>query len=132
MSSTVSSTQKDFLTVRSYQKTYNSLFSRHMAVERVSFGLKTGECFALLGVNGAGKSTVFKSLTNDVTPTKGEITIRGINAVKDFSKVKRMIGYCPQNNAIFPLLTVDEHLRMYAKVKGISADMQDQVIDSIA
>lgn len=85
-----------------------------------------------MGVNGAGKSTVFKSLTNDVTPTKGEITIRGINAVKDFSKVKRMIGYCPQNNAIFPLLTVDEHLKMYAKVKGISADMQDQVIDSIA
>ena len=75
---------------------------------------------------------MFKSLTNDVAPTKGEITISGINAVKDFGKVRHMIGYCPQNNAVFPLMTVDEHLRLYARVKGIPADMQDQVIDSIA
>lgn len=42
-----------------------------LAVERISFGLDYGECFALLGVNGAGKSTTFKSLTGDVLPTTG-------------------------------------------------------------
>lgn len=48
-------------------------------MERISFGLDYGECFALLGVNGAGKSTTFKSLTADTSPTEGEITIDGHN-----------------------------------------------------
>lgn len=50
-----------------------------LAVERISFGLDYGECFALLGVNGAGKSTTFKSLTADTEPTTGEITVAGFN-----------------------------------------------------
>ena len=50
-----------------------------VAVENISFGLKAGECFALLGVNGAGKSTTFKTLTRDVLPTTGEITIQGFD-----------------------------------------------------
>lgn len=48
-----------------------------LAVERISFGLEYGECFALLGVNGAGKSTTFKSLTADADPTEGSIQIKG-------------------------------------------------------
>jgi ATP-binding cassette subfamily A (ABC1) protein 3 len=47
------------------------------AVNNLSFGLDQGECFALLGVNGAGKSTTFKSLTHEVQPTKGKIHIAG-------------------------------------------------------
>jgi ABC-type multidrug transport system ATPase subunit len=50
-----------------------------MAVKQASFALDYGECFALLGVNGAGKSTTFKSLTRDITPTTGEITVQGFN-----------------------------------------------------
>lgn len=83
--------------MHNYSKAYTTLFTKpYRAVDKVSFGLDIGECFALLGVNGAGKSTVFKSLTNDVMPSSGDISIRGINAVKDFSKVRRWIGYCPQ------------------------------------
>jgi ATP-binding cassette, subfamily A (ABC1), member 3 len=48
-----------------------------MAVENISFGLDYGECFALLGVNGAGKSTTFKSLTAGVLPSEGAISIGG-------------------------------------------------------
>ena len=48
-----------------------------LAVEKASFAVDKGECFALLGVNGAGKSTTFKSLTNVVVPTDGVITIQG-------------------------------------------------------
>jgi ATP-binding cassette subfamily A (ABC1) protein 3 len=50
-----------------------------LAVEGLSFGLSAGECFALLGVNGAGKSTTFKSLTNEVQPTSGSIEINSID-----------------------------------------------------
>lgn len=50
-----------------------------LAVEGLSFGLAAGECFALLGVNGAGKSTTFKSLTNEVSPTSGTIEINSVD-----------------------------------------------------
>ncbi len=66
-----------------------------MAVEKASFGLDYGECFALLGVNGAGKSTTFKSLTYDIEPTAGEITINGLDIRRNFSEVRKLIGYCP-------------------------------------
>ena len=48
---------------------------RHVAVENLSFGLDRGECFALLGVNGAGKSTTFKILMNEIEATNGIVTI---------------------------------------------------------
>lgn len=50
-----------------------------LAVENLSFGLSAGECFALLGVNGAGKSTTFKSLTCEVQPTSGKIEINAVD-----------------------------------------------------
>jgi ATP-binding cassette subfamily A (ABC1) protein 3 len=61
----------------------------------LSFGLESGECFALLGVNGAGKSTTFKSLTGEVIPTKGNIKVGGFDISKDFEKARKLIGYCP-------------------------------------
>ena len=67
-----------------------------VAVENISFGLEAGECFALLGVNGAGKSTTFKTLTSEVEPTAGSIHIGSLDIRKDFNKIKKLIGYCPQ------------------------------------
>jgi ABC-type multidrug transport system ATPase subunit len=76
------------------------------AVENLSFGLAKGECFALLGVNGAGKSTTFKILTSEEELTSGTIKIQGMDMKKNFSKVRKLIGYCPQYNPIFETLTV--------------------------
>jgi ABC-type multidrug transport system ATPase subunit len=84
------------------------------AVSDLSFGLQQGECFALLGVNGAGKSTTFKSLTCEVEPTKGNIKISGFDIKKDFESARKLIGYCPQENLIFDEMTVQEHLIYYA------------------
>lgn len=84
------------------------------AVNDLSFGLQQGECFALLGVNGAGKSTTFKSLTGEVTPTKGKVQISGHDIQKEFDKARKLIGYCPQENLIFDDMTSEEHLIYYA------------------
>ena len=66
----------DCIRVHNFQKEYDTFCGAPVrAVKQASFGLDFGECFALLGVNGAGKSTTFKSLTRDTTPTTGEITI---------------------------------------------------------
>mgnify|MGYP000344823253 CR=1 FL=1 len=70
----------DCIRVNNFQKEYNTSCGAPVkAVKQASFGLDYGECFALLGVNGAGKSTTFKSLTRDITPTTGEITIQGFD-----------------------------------------------------
>ena len=90
-----------------------------VAVENISFGLEAGECFALLGVNGAGKSTTFKSLTREVEPTSGSIEIGAFDIRKDFNKIKKLIGYCPQTNPIFEYMSVEENIDYFARIKGI-------------
>lgn len=106
--------------VSKFRKVYQQVFrSPYLAVEKTSFGLDYGECFALLGVNGAGKTTTFKSLTGEITPTAGNITINGMDIESDFARVRKLIGYCPQHDAIFDTMSVEEHLQYYAKIKGI-------------
>ena len=90
-----------------------------LAVSDLSFALKSGECFALLGVNGAGKSTTFKSLTREVQPTSGTISIGGFDVHKQFMQARKLMGYCPQPNLIFESMSVEEHIYYYAQIKGI-------------
>ena len=88
--------QNDCIRVHEFQKEYYQTFGAPIkAVKRASFGLDYGECFALLGVNGAGKSTTFKSLTREITPTTGDITIQGYNIQSQFEEARKLIGYCP-------------------------------------
>ena len=120
----------EVIRVADFRKAYTTAFGEpFLAVERISFGLDYGECFALLGVNGAGKSTTFKSLTADTEPSQGEITIAGYNIVSQFEEARKLIGYCPQKDAIFPLMTVEEHLWFYARIKGIPAAMHHDIVE---
>ena len=52
-------------------------------------------------------------------PTTGEISIQGFNVANSFEEARKLIGYCPQYDAIFPMLTVEETLKFYALVKGL-------------
>ncbi len=122
----VESLPKDKVQVRvdKFRKGYERAFKpMYLAVEKTSFGLDYGECFALLGVNGAGKTTTFKSLTGEITPTSGEISINGMDIERDFGKIRKLIGYCPQHDAIFDQMTVEEHLDYYARIKGIRKEL---------
>lgn len=120
----------DVIRVSGFRKAYTTLLGKpFLAVERISFGLDYGECFALLGVNGAGKSTTFKSLTGDVLPTTGQITIAGFDIQSEFKEARKMIGYCPQKDAIFSLLTVEEHLWFYSRIKGIPSALREEIVE---
>jgi len=101
-----------------------------VAVKTISFGLEYGECFALLGVSGAGKTTLFKCLTGEVFPSSGAITIGGfdVSTVAGFQQARKKIGYCPQFYCIFQGLTVLEHLRIYASLKGIDPVIRERII----
>uniref|UniRef100_A0A8D3CBX5 ATP binding cassette subfamily A member 12 n=1 Tax=Scophthalmus maximus TaxID=52904 RepID=A0A8D3CBX5_SCOMX len=98
----------DILQVNQLTKIYQHLKKKVHAVKRLSVGIPAGECFGLLGVNGAGKTTTFKMLTGDVSPTDGTCRNKGIN-----------IGYCPQEDALDDLLTGEEHLYFYARIRGV-------------
>ena len=67
----------DNCTVRAYK--VKKYYEKTMAVENVSFGLEYGECFALLGVSGAGKSTTFKCLVGEEIPSFGEVAVNGFD-----------------------------------------------------
>jgi ABC-2 type transport system ATP-binding protein len=66
-----------------------------IAVKNASFGLDKGECLALLGVNGAGKTTCFKVLTNEVAKTSGSVEVMGFDIQTQFADAAQLIGYCP-------------------------------------
>ena len=84
----------------------------------------------MLGVNGSGKSTTFKCLTNECTPTRGIMTINGMNCQTEFEKVRRQIGYCPQYDSIFEWMSVEEHFYFFAVMKGIPKHIRKPMIES--
>uniref|UniRef100_A0A8C2DZE1 ATP-binding cassette, sub-family A (ABC1), member 12 n=1 Tax=Cyprinus carpio TaxID=7962 RepID=A0A8C2DZE1_CYPCA len=114
----------DILQVKHLAKVYQNLNKRVQAVKRLSVGIPAGECFGLLGVNGAGKTTTFKMLTGDISPTDGSARIRDIDG---HLCLGINIGYCPQVDALDDLLTGEEHLYFYARIKGISKRETDRV-----
>ncbi|XP_061735979.1 glucosylceramide transporter ABCA12 isoform X2 [Nerophis ophidion] len=113
----------DILQVKQLTKIYQHLNKKNYAVQSLSVGVPAGECFGLLGVNGAGKTTTFKMLTGDVSPTDGSAQIRDWDGrlVDIMQSQQRGInmGYCPQVDALDPLLTGEEHLYFYAAIRGI-------------
>jgi len=103
--------------VKNLRKVYNR---RLHAVRGISFAAATGQVFGLLGVNGAGKTTTFKMLCWQVEPSDGEVRIKGLDVSTHVHEVRKIIGYCPQFNALLDNLTVTEHLYLYARLKGLS------------
>jgi ABC-type multidrug transport system ATPase subunit len=89
------------------------------AVRGLSVGIPNGECFGLLGINGAGKSTTLSMLSGEFRPTSGDASVSGLNLLTDVHSCRRKIGFCPQFDALFELLTAREHLELYARIKGI-------------
>lgn len=102
-----------------------------VAVRNISFGLHKGECFGYLGINGAGKTTTMKMLTGDILPTSGQATLGGFDILSQQLEVRRLIGYCPQFDALFELLSVREHLELFARIKGISSANLNAVVKDL-
>ena len=109
-------------------KIFKSCFKTTKAVRDISLCLNYGECFGFLGVNGAGKTTTFKCLSKEILPTYGKIYIDNKEINEDFDKVRSLIGYCPQFNAIFESLTVYENLEFYGLIKGAKKDKIKSII----
>lgn len=104
------------LEVKELTKKYKS----KTAVDGISFSVKEGELFSLLGVNGAGKTTTIRMLCCLSTPTSGSATVCGHDTATESTEVKRCIGISPQDTAVAENLTIYENLVLMAKIHGFS------------
>ncbi|OPJ80232.1 ATP-binding cassette sub-family A member 12 isoform B [Patagioenas fasciata monilis] len=111
----------DVVQLQNLTKIYHLPYKRIMAVKNISLGIPAGECFGLLGVNGAGKTTIFKMLTGDIGASSGRLRVQDHSgSLNDISEAHwSLFGYCPQEDALDDLLTVEEHMYYYARVHGI-------------
>ncbi|ETO08909.1 ATP-binding cassette superfamily [Reticulomyxa filosa] len=111
---------RDMIELHGLRKVFRGSYSRPptIAVQDLWFGVKKGEIFGFLGLNGAGKTTTMSILTGVFPPTSGTAYLNGFNVSNQIA-VRRSLGYCPQFSALFPRLTVREHLEFYAAIKGI-------------
>ncbi|KAK7803894.1 hypothetical protein U0070_020111 [Myodes glareolus] len=114
---TKGATKGDLLVLRDLTKVYRG--QKSPAVDRLCLGIPPGECFGLLGVNGAGKTSTFRMVTGDTLPSSGEAVLAGYNVAQDPAAAHRSMGYCPQSDAIFDLLTGREHLELFARLRGV-------------
>ncbi len=94
-----------------------------LAVDRLNLQIEQGELFALLGVNGAGKTTVVKLLSCLAKPTSGDAFVGGNSIVQNAPAVKSIIGVSPQETAVAPNLSVKENLALMCGIHGFSKDM---------
>ncbi|XP_013375964.1 PREDICTED: ATP-binding cassette sub-family A member 13 [Chinchilla lanigera] len=124
-------TDGDILVLHNLSKSYRSFFRKTTAVQDISLGIPRGECFGLLGVNGAGKSTTFKMLNGDVSPSSGHAVVRtptgAAVGLTSAGQAGIVIGYCPQQDALDELLTAWDHLHYYCSLRGLPRERIPEV-----
>jgi len=106
-------------------------FGTFRAVDRVSFDVKPGEIFGLLGANGAGKTTVIKMLTGILPPTGGKGWVAGADMRRAGGAIKERIGYMSQAFSLYLDLTVIENIRLFAGIYGLDRQETRQRMDWI-
>lgn len=117
------------ITATNIVKTYGT----QRALNDVSFTIPTGEVVGFLGPNGAGKSTMMKIITCYMQATKGKVEVCGLDVNDKALDVKRLVGYLPEHNPLYPDMYVREYLRFVGGMYGISGvkDRADAMIERV-
>lgn len=107
-------------------------FGRINALEELSFTVQRGEVFGVAGPNGAGKSTLISILTTVLKPTSGDILINGLSIRQEVGKIRKIIGYIPQETALYSQLTGLDNLKFWASVYGLKGKVRTERIREAA
>uniref|UniRef100_A0A7N4P5Z7 ABC transporter domain-containing protein n=1 Tax=Sarcophilus harrisii TaxID=9305 RepID=A0A7N4P5Z7_SARHA len=102
-----------------------------IAVDKLTLTVQKGECLGLLGFSGAGKTTTFKMLTGDETITSGDAFFENHSLCWNIREVRKIIGYCPQYNALLDYMTGREIAMMFARLRGIPEPYIQQYVEHI-
>lgn len=115
------------ITLNNITKSYKKV----TAVENISFDVKQGELFGLIGPDGAGKTTLFRILTTLLFADEGEATVAGYDVVKDYKKIRKSVGYMPGKFSLYQDLTVEENLKFFATIFGTTVEENYDLIKDI-
>lgn len=115
------------ITLNNITKSYKKV----TAVENISFDVKQGELFGLIGPDGAGKTTLFRILTTLLFADKGQATVAGYDVVKDYTKIRNSVGYMPGKFSLYQDLTVEENLEFFATIFGTTVEENYDLIKDI-
>ncbi|XP_032097789.1 ATP-binding cassette sub-family A member 10-like isoform X2 [Sapajus apella] len=115
------------------KKEYNRKPGKVEALQGIFFDIYKGQITAILGHKGAGKSTLLNILNGLSVSTEGSATIYNtqLSEITDMEEIRKNIGFCPQFNFQFDILTVRENLRVFAKIKGIQPKEVEQEVKKL-
>ncbi len=115
--------------VENIKKTYEK--GRVTALDNVSFEVKSGELFGLIGPDGAGKTSLFRILTTLLLADSGQAQVAGFEVVKDFWQIRRLVGYMPGKFSLYQDLSIEENLRFFATVFNTTVAQNYHLIEDI-
>jgi ABC-2 type transport system ATP-binding protein len=101
------------------------------ALKGLSFEVKEGEIFGIIGPDGAGKTTLFRILTTLLLADSGSATVDGNDVVREYKMIRRKIGYMPGRFSLYQDLTVEENLRIFASIFKTSIEENYDLIKDI-
>ncbi len=107
-------------------------YKKLTAVDSLNLEIRQGELFSLLGVNGAGKTTVIKMLSCLTSPTQGDAFVGGCSITREPEQVKALIGVSPQETAVAPNLSVKENLELICGIHGFSREKTEAKCTELA
>ena len=118
------------LVVREVVKVYKG--SSSPALNGLNISVNQGEIFGLLGPNGAGKTTAISIMSTLLRPTRGSITIYGIDIVRYPNEAKKFLSLVPQEIALYPNLTARENLRCFGRQYGLRGQqLENRIWESL-
>ena len=103
-------------------------YGTQKAVNDISFRVNTGEILGFLGPNGAGKTTTMKIITCFMAPSGGDVMVNDVSIHSDQEKIKKNIGYLPENNPLYYEMPVLEYLEFVARLQGVAKDKIEKKI----
>jgi ABC-type multidrug transport system ATPase subunit len=113
--------------VHNISKSYNKI----SAIDAISFEVKKGELFGLIGPDGAGKTTIFRILTTLLLANEGSATVAGFDVVLDYKAIRNSVGYMPGKFSLYQDLTVEENLNFFATIFGTTIEENYDLIKDI-
>jgi ABC-2 type transport system ATP-binding protein len=120
-----SSDNPNAIEVKDLRKIYagKKVIEEVKAVDGISFSIKQGEIFGLLGPNGAGKTTTINILCGLINQTEGDAFVGGYDVRNDLTKIKELIGVCPQQAAVYQYLNAKENIEFFGSLHMVEKNV---------
>ncbi|TVQ04866.1 MAG: ABC transporter ATP-binding protein [Balneolaceae bacterium] len=109
----------------------NKSFGQVHALKSISLEVNESELFGIIGPDGAGKTTLFRTLATLYTPDSGNVSVLGYDVVRDYKKIRPLLGYMPGRFSLYQDLTVEENIRFFASVFGTTLEENYKLVEPV-